>query len=78
MAFSDEVLAQAWKRANGTCECARHNHGHFAKCHKDLLRWKRGQEGWGGWQARHINDPNDDSLSNCEILCWECLELIGD
>jgi hypothetical protein len=77
MAFSTEVIEQAWKRANGTCECTRPDHGHWAKCHRALLKWKRGKEGWGAWEAHHIGDPNDDSLSNCEILCLDCLELLS-
>lgn len=76
MAFSAEVVAQAWKRANGTCECTRTDHGHWAKCHKALLKWKRGKEGWGAWEACHIGSPDDDSLSNCELICRECQELI--
>jgi len=74
MAFSDEVVAQAWRRAGGKCECRRTTHGHlYMRCNKELVWENRGrEEGRGAWEAHHISSTGGDTLSNCEILCWDC------
>ena len=73
MAFSDEIVEQAWNRAGGKCECRRQTHGHdYGRCNKQLVWENRGREGRGAWEAHHINANGGDMLSNCEILCWEC------
>ena len=73
MAFSDEVVAQAWRRAGGRCECRRTTHNHpYARCNKELVWENRGREGRGAWEAHHITPAGGDTLSNCEILCWNC------
>lgn len=73
MAFSDEVVASAWKRARGKCECTRIPHtNHYSRCNKQLVWENRGREGRGAWEAHHRNSYGGDSLSNCEILCWKC------
>jgi len=73
MAFSDETVLQAWRRAGGRCECRRISHNHpNIRCGKTLVWENRGREGWGAWEAHHINSNGEDDLSNCEILCWDC------
>ena len=74
MAFSDETILQAWKRAGGKCECRRASHNHpYIRCNKELVWENRGrEEGRGAWEAHHINSEGGDTLSNCEILCWDC------
>jgi hypothetical protein len=73
MAFSDEVVRKAWRRADGKCECRRKSHGHhYIRCNKKLSRGNRGREGWGKWEAHHISSSGGNGLSNCEILCWDC------
>jgi len=73
MAFSEEVVAQAWRRAGGKCECRRTTHNHsYVRCNKELVWENRGREGRGAWEAHHISDTGGDVLSNCEILCWDC------
>lgn len=73
MAFFDEVVAQAWKRAGGRCECRRTTHNHpYVRCNKELVWENRGRESRGAWEAHHISSTGDDTLSNCEILCWDC------
>lgn len=77
MAFSNETVGQAWKRAGGRCECKRLLHFHpNRRCNKDLAWENRGKrEKRGCWEAHHItavDSGGDDSLSNCEILCCEC------
>jgi hypothetical protein len=77
MAFSEEVVRQAWKRAGGKCECKRSLHSHSnGRCSKELVFENRGREGGrGAWEAHHkvsVSAGGGDTLSNCEILCWEC------
>ena len=73
MAFPENVVEQAWKRSGGKCECKRWTHNYnYTKCDTQLVSAIRGQEGQGRWEAHRINRKGDDTLSNCEILCWDC------
>lgn len=75
MAFSQSVVDAAWRRADGHCECQRTTHGHFGRCYKQLVYGNRGRDGRGAWEANHRNrvaSGGADTLSNCEILCWDC------
>jgi hypothetical protein len=75
MPFSEEVVAQAWERSGGQCECRRKTHSHFyIPCGKQLVWANRGKVGHGGWEVRHVTSYGGDMLSNCEILCWDCHE----
>ena len=77
MAFSEDILRQAWGRASGQCECTRRTHRHFyIPCGKSLRWEKRGEIAPGGWEARLLNTLDGDSLANCEILCMECHHFI--
>ncbi|HKM50179.1 MAG TPA: HNH endonuclease, partial [Candidatus Bathyarchaeia archaeon] len=72
---SDSVIAQAWRRAEACCECRRITHKHRVPCGVRLTWENRGREGRGAWEAHHIVSENAggaDTLSNCEILCWNC------
>jgi len=65
MAFSESVVTDAWKRADGQCE----------RCDKQLAWENRGREGRGCWEAHHkmsLAVGGSNTLSNCEILCFEC------
>ena len=80
MAFSEDTIKKAWQRADGKCECRRSSHNHpYTRCNKELVWENRGREsGRGSWEAHHktsIQSGGDDSLSNCEILCWDCHSL---
>jgi hypothetical protein len=77
VAFPKEVIAQAWERSGGQCECTKRTHRHFyTPCGKSL-RWNlRGEIGEGSWEARHVNMLDGDTLANCEILCMECHEAL--
>ncbi len=78
MSFPENIVMQAWQRAGGRCECRRSNHDHYyARCNKELVWENRGREGRGAWEAHHINSYGGDSLSNCEILCWDCHKRTG-
>jgi len=77
MAFSDEVVEQAWTRAGGKCECRRTTHEHTGRCNKTLSWENHGcaNGGWGAWEAHHrvsVDSGGSDTLSNCEILCCDC------
>ncbi len=75
MAFSEDVLKQAWERAGAQCECSRRTHRHFyTPCGRSLAWSARGQVTSGGWEARHRNVADGDTVANCEILCAECNE----
>ncbi|MBA7545837.1 hypothetical protein ES705_38215 [subsurface metagenome] len=77
MAFSESVIDQAWKRSGGACECRRTSHDHGSICKKNLIKSNRGRDGYGCWEAHHINANGGDGLSNCEILCWDCHKKTG-
>jgi 5-methylcytosine-specific restriction protein A len=65
MAFSDSVVQDAWKRAGGECE----------RCGKQLTWENNCREGRGCWEAHHktsVAAGGSDTLSNCEILCFDC------
>ena len=76
MAFPEDVVEQAWKRAGGKCECKRREHKHVpVRCGKDLVYTNRGREGQGRWEAHCVNPKFTDILYNCEILCADCYKL---
>lgn len=66
MAFSDAVVKEAFRKANGKCE----------SCRKVLVFENRGRgSGRGAWEAHHrtrVASGGADTLSNCKILCWDC------
>lgn len=73
MAFSEEVLRQAWERAGGQCECTRRTHRHFYTPCGRFLKWdKRNEAAVGGWAARRLKTFEGDTVSNCEVVCMEC------
>jgi len=73
MAFSEEILKEAWERAGGQCECMRRTHRHFyTPCGRSLKWSARGEVTEGGWEARYVDALAGDAASNCEILCMEC------
>ncbi len=73
MGFPDSVVAAAWRRAGGRCECRRRSHNHsYVRCSKQLVPGNRGREGRGKWEAHHRSSTGGDTLSNCEVLCWDC------
>ena len=74
MPFPEDVVKDAWELVEGKCECSRASHQHMnGACGKALDWEKRGQVGWGSWEACHIDGNTDHcTLSNCQILCWDC------
>jgi hypothetical protein len=77
MAFSDRVVLEAWKRANGRCECERTTHAHLGRCFRQLSWNSRGKDTNDGWEAHHVTAGGPDTLSNCEILCQDCHKKTG-
>lgn len=44
MAFSEETISKAWRRAGGRCECKRVSHGHpYIRHNKQLVLKNRGR-----------------------------------
>ena len=74
MTFPEDVVKDAWELVEGRCECYKASHNHpDGRCNKRLAAEKRGQAGWGGWEACPIDgNPDHVGLSNCEIICWDC------
>jgi 5-methylcytosine-specific restriction endonuclease McrA len=75
MSFPESVVKEAWKRAGGRCECKNTTHNHYRRCNKQLTWENRGREGRGAWEAHHtvsVDSGGSNTLSNCEILCWDC------
>lgn len=80
MAFSDVIVRQAWKRAGvnyppGTayCECREQAHTHgVVRCNVPLTWENRGKNVPGGWEAHSKSGKNENSVSDCVILCWNC------
>ncbi|MBI4285036.1 MAG: hypothetical protein HY670_03930 [Chloroflexi bacterium] len=78
MAFSDDIVRQAFERANEQCECNRRTHSHFrTPCGKPLVWKNRGVSAQGGWEAHHYSTSGGDTLANCEILCATCYKSVG-
>ena len=77
--FPDNVVDQAWERSGGKCECERTTHGHTTRCNRPLIKRFRGDTySIFGWEAHHITSTGGDTLSNCEILCWDpCYRAIS-
>ena len=61
MAFSEQVVEQAWRRSGGRCECPRVSDGHPNPHGKRLDKANRGRTGEGCWEAHHIvaGEPRD-------------------
>jgi hypothetical protein len=74
MTFPDDVVKDAWELVEGKCECTRAEHQHAeGRCNKHLLWEKRGDVGWGAWEANPIDGIEaHNTLSNCEIVCFNC------
>ncbi len=73
MVFSDSIVRQAWVRAEGRCECLRGSHSHHGRCNNKQLIWgNRGREGRDAWKVYHRSSTGGDTLTNCEIVCWNC------
>lgn len=76
MGFSKEVIDQAYKRSGGRCECERQHKDdewaphHGGRCPMRFLK---------DWEAHHktpVQSEGKDDLSNCELLCVHCQNLI--
>lgn len=76
MAFSEEVVERAWARSGGRCECTRSNHWHNERCKGIIIKAFRGErDNSYGWEA-HSKNGNLSNLSDCEILCTRCYQLV--
>jgi len=69
--FPEEVVKQAFSRANARCQCEREGHGSFT-CFKQII-WEHGgnKTERSGWEARYFVSPEEGgkaTVENCEIL----------
>ena len=76
MAFSQDVINKAWKRAGGKCECTRRDcPEHIVVSCRRVLDPYNKRPGMK-WEAHHKNAQKNlsshDGASNCEILCVAC------
>jgi 5-methylcytosine-specific restriction endonuclease McrA len=75
MAFSQEVINQAWRRAGGKCECTLGACNHNGRCNKMLDPQNKIED--RKWHAHHIISQEaggSDTVDNCRILCVPCHE----
>ena len=75
--FPEEVLKQAFLRANSRCQCEREDHGHGSfTCFKQIIWEHRGNKmERSGWDTICFVSPEKGgklTVENCEILCWDC------
>jgi len=72
LAIDDTVIAAAWDRSDGRCECRSLAHGHDLRCNRSLVWPNRNQAlGRGAWMLRfHRNGAGDGP--HIEIVCAEC------
>lgn len=74
MAFSQDVINAAWKRAGGKCECRRTTCPHHnSRCDRSLDPQNKAEG--KKWHAHHIvsvSAGGSDGLQNCQILCIPC------
>jgi len=70
--FADAVIDEAWRRAEGRCECGVLGHRHLAGCRKLLLRASRDRETPMGWVADVVDPQGRAVPGNCRILCCDC------
>jgi len=75
--FPEEVLKQAFLRANSRCQCEREDHGHGSfTCFKQIIWKNRGNSTErSGWEAHYFVNPEKGgkpTVENCEVLCWDC------
>lgn len=75
MAFPQEIINNAWRRAGGRCECIMNCHSSYNRCNKVLDPQNKA---FGKtWEAHHKVSQlagGSDGLENCMILCTECHE----
>ena len=79
MEFDEATVKARWAAtAKGQCECRNAKcTTHNARCTKSLQWGNRGRT-QDSWEADHIipsSEGGDNSVTNCQILCWPCHEI---
>jgi len=71
--IENELLASAWMRSGGRCECHTISHGHDLRCNRQLVWPNRGRAvGRGAWDFRLHHEGGAEA--HAEVLCIHCLE----
>jgi hypothetical protein len=73
MAFSLDVVVEAWRHSGGSCECMDYWHKHVGRCNRPLAWTLQGVELDAGWQACRKIPSGMDVSQNCEIRCARCV-----
>ena len=71
MAFSQETMDAAYRRAGGKCECTLSTCGHHAdrvRCNASLAN------GWHAYHKHPVSEGGGDNFTNCLALCSPCHE----
>ncbi|MBU4502334.1 MAG: hypothetical protein KKA79_07075 [Nanoarchaeota archaeon] len=71
MDFPEQIVKDAWDRADEKCECEMSSCGHGERCNKPLIWSDRGDDP-EGWEAHHKIQGDGEGLGNCKILCQLC------
>ncbi len=74
--LTDDIVENAWTRAQGRCECAERSHHHPSRCGKPLDWAQRGKATHAAaWEALQ-NGPKTlggwEAVNQTRILCWAC------
>jgi len=69
IAFSEEIVREAWKRSGERCECRSERHGHEGRCAQLLLWTMSGREGGAAWPVSWRTSWGTNVLGYCEIRC---------
>lgn len=78
--FPEDMIAAAFKKADGRCECKDKSHGSVHKngepCNR-MLDWdeRRGATEDGGWWPHHLASNYGAERINLAIFCTDCSGL---
>lgn len=64
MPAPDEIVARAYLRARGRCECEREGCAHQGRCNADLQP--------GRWRGFIVSELVADAVLRCQALCLDC------
>ncbi len=66
MPASDDIIARAYLRAEGRCECELQACAHRGRCNLELQP--------GQWRGLILSELVPDEVSRCRAVCMECYQ----